>query len=229
MTMRRPGRAQVVALLLVAVLILGWALLVRGKSEPAADYHPLSDGAWWAYSVEGAAFDSLVARVSAAEDQSGNPGHLYIMEVLLPETDQIWHRAIYRVDDAGVMVEELAWEEDGEEYVQAEPGYMLKTPLTEGRTWSWESGFVDSRGEVHDLLLRAEFTVEGREDVEVPAGTFEDCLKVVRDNRYRRQDEWYRVRQVLWYAPGVGLVLEEHFANGQLLGRCLLTDWNSSP
>lgn len=224
--MQRPGRAVIMAL---AVLLVGglWAGLNHFREDPVClllEYYPLAHGSWWEYGVEGAAFDALVARAEAVPEPNGqNPA--YLMEIVIPESDTIWHRAEYTVDSHGIMVQSLTWEERGTDYVQISPGYILMAPLEGDHNWCWETGFSDSEGNDHDLLLRAEFRIEGREDVEVPAGLFQDCLKVVRENRFRQGDEWYRVKQVLWYAPGVGLVLEEHHADGELLGRCYLTDW----
>ncbi len=222
--MRLPNRRILVAA--AAVVVLGAALVLRlGAGPGPSSFYPLSSGAWWDYGVEGAPFERLQARVAGTR---GSGDELVtIVEVVVSETNELWHTATYRVDDQGVLLLDLEWEEGPSLYRQGSPGHILRSPLRAGHTWSWETPYKDSKGQEPDMLLIATFTIGDRETVTVPAGTYEGALRVTRVNQFQVGGGWYEVTQVLWYADGVGMVLEEHYRDDALVGRCFLIEWDA--
>ncbi len=222
--MRLPNRRILLAA--ATVVVLGAVLLYRFASGPGpSSFYPLPPGAWWNYGVEGAPFQRLQARVTGIQG-SGDDAST-IVEVVVPETGEIWHTAAYGVDDLGIVLLCLEWEEGDSLYRQVSPGHILKSPLRDGHSWSWETPYSDVSGREPDMLLEATFTVGVRETVTVPAGTYEGALRVTRVNRFQVRDGWYEVTQVLWYAHGVGMILEEHYRDDALVGRCFLVDWDA--
>ena len=54
----------------------------------------------------------------------------------------------------------------------------------------------------------------GKESVTVPAGTFENCLKVSYIEKSNMGEESMKEYVTAWYAPGIGLVKEESKTKG---------------
>lgn len=74
-------------------------------------------------------------------------------------------------------------------------------PLWLGKRWSSE--FVD-RGAGSDVVVRADYVVEGLDVIAVPAGTFE-ALRIVRTaRRVETGKDWLPRTQISWYAPAIG-------------------------
>src|SRR3990172_4927507 len=89
------------------------------------------------------------------------------------------------------------------------PRLILKEPVTVGAVWEY-NGAVDVDGKIHKYPVRTE--VQRREQVVVPAGTFEAIkvvIKVVTNSGTTTKTEWL--------AKDVGIVRREHFMVGKEL------------
>lgn len=104
-----------------------------------------------------------------------------------------------------------------------EPFIDLKGPLVEGTTWSYETMIVPwSFGIEEEVTLAIDSEiVETGITLETPAGTFEDCIRVVDDGRsignVRLWDEVHQGQAVsiTWqiervWAPGLGSIRERN-------------------
>ena len=84
------------------------------------------------------------------------------------------------------------------------PQIFLPIPIALGTTWTLESEVnTPLTGEI-GINIRAE--VVGIEDVTVPVGTFEDCLKIAQDTAARLGIIELKFTNTMWLAPDVGLV-----------------------
>lgn len=112
-------------------------------------------------------------------------------------------------DEQGIY--EYAEQEPGEfkPKIKDSPAYLIKAPIKAGAGWD-EQYTTESLQQ--DLSLPVKAVIESLDEVvTVPAGTFEQCLKVAKTGRTQRDKgiwgkEEVSVEQYTWYAPGVGLV-----------------------
>jgi len=83
------------------------------------------------------------------------------------------------------------------------PEVFMPYPLNVGTMWT-----VSGKTKVILVTLSSltVATVEAKEDVTVPAGTFRDCFKIRQD--YTTQPIEIKVTTYMWLAPNVGLIKE---------------------
>ena len=101
--------------------------------------------------------------------------------------------------------------------VGAQPMRLLPIPPSLGASWTYSEEIFGPAGDVPATFrIRWAGDVEAVEAVEVPAGTFRDCLRVVSVARHLLDESERSVeyRYVDWYAPDVGLVKSEFSAVG---------------
>jgi hypothetical protein len=83
--------------------------------------------------------------------------------------------------------------------------YMLKNPIKVGNEWWNEAGSHLKRPTIQIKMKAAIDNID--DTVSVPAGTFEECVKVSRSGGIIVQDGTNIKKEfTAWYAPGVGLV-----------------------
>jgi hypothetical protein len=75
-------------------------------------------------------------------------------------------------------------------------------------TSNFTTNYTNCRGESKTTTSSMEFTVEGIEDVTVPAGTFKDCLKLKMksNNMFSDEGQIQSGEETIWLAKGVGEV-----------------------
>lgn len=112
-------------------------------------------------------------------------------------------------DEQGIY--EYAEQEPGEfkPKIKDSPAYFIKAPIKAGTRWD-EQYTTESLQQNVSLPVTA--VIESLDEVvTVPAGTFEQCLKVAKTGRTQKDKgiwgkEEVSVERYNWYAPGVGLV-----------------------
>ena len=216
---RRPARTPRLAALGVAC---GAALLAAGCGErraPSAELFPLEPGHRWTYrqvtELEDGAHDvaALVLRTLPGEDFEDRPafrrrsddGVLY------------WLRR----DASGVYRVATRHELQAEPVKDAAPRYVLKEPLVPGTEWQAPTiPYLLKRTQGYPPELRNEgkpvamrYAIEALEEsVAVPAGRFENCLRVRGSGTLRLYADgsagWRDIVLTTreWYCPGPGLV-----------------------
>ncbi len=100
---------------------------------------------------------------------------------------------------------------DMEPQLKSYPNYLIKYPITLDETWK-----TIQKSSIDDgVLINCMTFVESIDDlVTVPAGTFEQCVKIKSFGKTSRQKriafsivtEEYSLELTDWYAKGVGLV-----------------------
>jgi hypothetical protein len=188
---------------LVVLLILGISGWVWGASQDS--YFPLKEGMTWDFQnkvfdlttknqiVTGKSIKKNLAPVEL-EGTKVVPQVFSFYEpatVLKQETTSFVAK-----DTAGLYVLARKSTNDKETMILAQRYYVLKFPLTKGASWKQEiEGFV------------LQDTVESTDaSVQVPAGTFKNCL-VVKKLYFSPQNPKTILKEtVLWFAPDVGNV-----------------------
>ena len=172
----------------LCVLLLGLWLVSGGPPRPdsrglgeesvrgplPADYFPLAVGNRWHYeSSEGDSFSPVTETWRIVERR----GRDYVLEIRQSLLAGELPSELVSVSSAGVAVQPRAG---------APVAFLIKSPVRLGTTWETAAG----RFEITELS----------ESVVVPAGVFEDCLKI----RFRAHNG--QAAAVTLYAPGVGMV-----------------------
>jgi hypothetical protein len=177
-----------------SLVLVPLAISVTGCAEPLPDYIGLKAGAKWEYAAEvRVAADTLTGRnvfeIAAERELIGDKSYFKTTETALGFGDQEPVVRYARKADEGVF------EVDGQ--MSDQPEYMLMPlDLKLDDQWAMMTAAGDS------LACRAE-SIEG---VEVPAGRYEESLKIVCSGR--RLMSGYEAPAVIveYRAPGVGLV-----------------------
>jgi hypothetical protein len=90
------------------------------------------------------------------------------------------------------------------------PEKLVAGAVTSGRSAA-TSKWKDDEGETNEMKFRNEFEVRviGKEDIEVPAGKFNGCIKIEVISESLEDGEFSHSKYVKWYHPGTGLVKSE--------------------
>jgi hypothetical protein len=184
---------------------------------PSLDYFPLADGASWTYlhssnmgwnetvTIEATSDANRFVSISSA-DPSGASSE---------STFEVVDGDVMRVAEDTLVdgVLDMSTQYDpgfvrfSQRWVDAEPGYSER--LTYQRTEMPAGGTPKPPNERAHI-----FTVEGVEDVTVPAGTFRNCVRVRRQRDYETMSAGMVVtedqRKLYWFCAGVGKVREEN-------------------
>ncbi|MBT8446060.1 MAG: hypothetical protein KJO38_02860 [Gammaproteobacteria bacterium] len=201
------------------------ALLTAGCSGPGSDYFPLEGGLTWQYRISFKTMDGLKEK-------------RYVVDALGPE--QMGSRMVYpkRALDGSLLlfvrkdsgIFRVGRKPRSRRDVIADEPPMTVLPLPIDSQTSWRATSytqaLERTGPPQETLYRISapvkmsYEVQSTDDtVEVPAGTFRDCLRVNGTGEVNIDAGNYigrvtiRVTHTDWYAPGVGLVKsvrEEH-------------------
>lgn len=212
---RTPSRPR--ALMLPGLL---WLLAqLAGCGAGGAEYFPPDKGRWWEYRLT----VTILEETARQKQLLRNVGEgRWGDEQVLVREHTGGEMRIYHTGSEGVR-RVASRMPDAVQPVEDPPGhFVIKAPLEPGTAWPVTSrlSLVESRAfEPRDLLIRRRlpveltYTIEALDDtVEVPAGRFQDCLRVrATGRRVVPVDRGLRsasvdVEAVDWYAPGVGLV-----------------------
>jgi hypothetical protein len=208
---------------LVAVLVLLAAACEQRPVENA--YFPLDAGRSWIYAVrsdDGAGVQTLGV-TSLGEETVGG---LRVTKEQV-ELGGEAHFIYLGVDERGVF--RHATQSPGEDAPGLDEArdYFLGYPLATGKSWKGKGApsFLD----VAEVAVDIRSTVESTgETVEVPAGKFTGCVKVVVNGSAALADGGgvFSVKEQTWYARDVGMVkslVEESVAGGPQEGRIRVT------
>ncbi len=153
------------------------------------DLLPLAEGARWEWESD-VTDDTWFVEVVPGDGLDGDPSFDFVFTVSSGGTDtpQFPH--------------DLYWGEEGWHEVspsEEQPDVFLKLPAEDGL--SWEHLNIGTGNESTTVL-----TYEGRADVSVAAGDFEQCWELSRDKTSTYGATEFTSLFVDWYCPGHGLV-----------------------
>lgn len=202
------------------ILVLAGLLLLGGCGDNGVDYFPLEPGTRWRYSVERTTMDGINEQkfvVQAATPRVWQDERLPV-RISLDGT-----LLYYKKNEQGVFRMAGQHRFDLKPVAIAEDRRMvLKQPLKVGTHWKESSATIvlartgpPQRSEYEITApVTIRYVIEAADDtVTVPAGRFENCLRIHGQGRQSDYDAGnyidrtdITVEQTDWYAPGVGLV-----------------------
>ena len=188
----------------IAVFLgIGVLVLLSACARRPLDYYPLEEGYTWTYQDAGSEKFRTVENFAPRkmDDQRVVPQKITSGESVSflfagRDRDGIYE---YAFQDAG----------DAEPSPREEREWILKGPLKKDAAWEGETSLTLL---MENIPYRISYTVESLEEtVTVPAGTFENCLKVRGRAVVKRERGVLGTLKVevvhdRWFAPGTGLV-----------------------
>lgn len=215
---RHSSRARA-ALLAAAVL----ALLAGCKEPPGSSLFPLEEGRRWTYRLSSEWENDTRERETVVLSNLGRDSAL--------ESGSAWHRRSdtgldywLRADATGIYRVAAKSDVDAEPKPDPAPRFVLKAPIAVGTSWQTttttylmrrNSEFPPEIRHAHPSVP-AVWTIEALDDrVEVPAGRFEQCVRVKGLALLRLFADPVNgfkdmpLTTLEWYCPGVGLVKVE--------------------
>lgn len=215
---RHSPRARA-ALLAAAVL----ALLAGCKEPPGSSLFPLEEGRRWTYRLSSEWENDTRERETVVLSNLGRDSVL--------ESGSAWHRRSdtgldywLRADATGIYRVAAKSDVDAEPKPDPAPRFVLKAPIAVGTSWQTttttylmrrNSEFPPEIRHAHPSVPVV-WTIEALDDrVEVPAGRFEQCVRVKGLALLRLFADPVNgfkdmpLTTLEWYCPGVGLVKVE--------------------
>ena len=215
---RHSSRARA-ALLAAAVL----ALLAGCKEPPGSSLFPLEEGRRWTYRLSSEWENDTRERETVVLSNLGRDSAL--------ESGSAWHRRSdtgldywLRADATGIYRVAAKSDVDAEPKPDPTPRFVLKAPIAVGTSWQTttttylmrrNSEFPPEIRHAHPSVPVVR-TIEALDDrVEVPAGRFEQCVRVKGLALLRLFADPVNgfkdmpLTTLGWYCPGVGLVKVE--------------------
>jgi hypothetical protein len=167
-----------------------------------AEYFPLGQGDTWTYLEDGQNYSTTT--VSGTEVINGTTAKKMLEDsgdytLMTSDSNGITYYKVYEVDESG-------WEQ----FTFSPPGAYIPGEVSVGNKYTGTStlNYTNSEGSSLTGTVSIEVTLQGTENVTVPAGTFNDCLKfsIKRIMSSGQLTESYE--GTLWLAKGVGRVKE---------------------
>jgi hypothetical protein len=170
-------------LTIAGAVCLVFTLMGSTCKTGAADYWPMADGNTWTYrELEIAAYPDSAPDTTIVDEamtqKCGSRVKLYNGTDAWPMGSGDSSYNYFSDSRSAVLIYTSVYD--------TKPDTWLLLPLEESKTWTFGS---------HTMLVR------GKETVEVPAGTYDDCWKV--------EMLVMGGSSVIWFAPNVGMVLME--------------------
>ncbi len=182
------------------------------------EYFPLQEGAYWRYQMNYKTMDGRWDTFFAYENYPSLSNDEQTIHVRKTIDGREYH---YTTDDEGIKVENYEINEGMERRIESNQHYVFKYPLEVGQTWNDKSysQVLIKTGPPQKTVFRitanlpVNVTVEAdNETVTVPAGTFENCIKIsLKGSGFHDAGNYVghtivSIDELRWYAPGVGLV-----------------------
>ncbi|MDZ7736066.1 MAG: hypothetical protein U5P41_08150 [Gammaproteobacteria bacterium] len=217
------------------VVLLLFAMLLTACSNDRQTYFPLDPGTYWRYNIKSTTMDGMetkkyIIQVTQPRDWQG--------ESVPVRTTLAGMHVFYEQNDEGIF--RIATRRHDQKTPTAVPDdrhTVLKYPLQPGTSWSEVAETIalyrtgpPQRSEywIH-APVKLKYVIEATDDsVKVPAGRFDNCLRVQATGRTPNYDAGNYigrtdiiVDKTDWYAPGVGLVksVRKETTTGKVLGR----------
>jgi hypothetical protein len=189
---------------LLGLVLLGLLLMPGCKSDNdnggyrIAEYYPLGQGDTWTYrNSEGSRQDTVAGTetidgVQAVKVQRDDGSY-----ILVTNTNGITQYKEYQQENGG-------WEQ----MVYSPPLSISSSEMSVGDRHTFRSTmtYSDSGGFTDTATVSGETTLEGFEDVTVPAGTFSQCLKLKTTLTFTFPEGSFTIEVTVFLAKGVGEV-----------------------
>lgn len=176
-----------------------------------AQYAPLRVGSAWTWKEIDADTEEITLRTETVTGRvSTDNGERILLEgySVIDGEREGEYRAWYS-DTDGVRIHRT--ESDDFVSVMTSPEVVLPSQMYPGHTYRFESResarFNGNPETIHELTERV---LDGVETIEVEAGRFENCIRVVSETVTTYRNESSLLHQTTWFAPGVGKVKAQY-------------------
>jgi hypothetical protein len=166
-------------------------------SELSETYFPLKPGLTWTYKIISDKHPTKTISITNMPSREINN-----LKLTPRKTEAGGGSTYYLIgsDDKGIYRYGEQKSEKSEPIIDDPRDYYIKTPVSLGTTWDTKAKFG---GE--DLTIN--LTIESLNDsMTVPAGSYQDCLKIKHTSGAQKNGSGLSVEAYEWYAPNVGLV-----------------------
>ena len=200
------------------ILLLPITLLQSCGGTEGNSYFPLQEGAFWLYRMD---YKNMDGQWHTYISYENFPHFEEDGEKIYPRKTINGREYHYVMNEQGVQVQKYDITEAMVTHTEPNEYYVFKFPLEQGQTWNDESisqvlikTGPPQKTEFHiNAKLPVNVTIESLNDrVEVPAGVFDDCMKVtLKGSGFYDAGNYVghtivSIDEERWYAPDVGLV-----------------------
>ena len=195
------------ALLAVGILVL-FACVAVGQEYALQDYMPQKIGSKWTVKQTGGrGEETLTIGIASTMDMGGTPVPLALTQAAdgTPRSGALELVSADAYTLYGVMFGGRRGDGGGDGQLTTipyDPPAAFPGKLTVGQSVE-KAAKVGSGDQQRDVTIKLELAAV--EDVTVPKGTFEDCLKLVYSTQFGDRS----MTRTIWYAKGVGAVKTE--------------------
>lgn len=201
--------------------LFAFSFLATGCGQQEASYYPLAHGLSWEYELS--VKQMLGGGQTTMTLTNLPPRQLGDRDVVPQRMEAPGHSAFMFIAEDANGIFEHAYQEDGEPEIKDPPDYLLKYPIQVGA--SWEDAYKTEMLQ-QKIPVTIKSTIESvAETVTVPAGTFNNCVKVRGVGKAKKSMGLFGaakidVESITWMCPGVGVVksLLEEDGHNLLLG-----------
>lgn len=190
------------------LFLLFFDFLYAQDSNQIKEYYPLQDGNAWTYAVTGK--DGQITTKKIIIEGKKIVDGREVIKVDLPDLNEMAY--FYISEGEGVKVYKYI-NDDGSYKINDTRGLKFPFDLDAARDYDNTHSYkkYDKDGNLlYEAIDKATIQFVGREDVEVPAGKFTDCLKFNCIFRWEAEDGKSHGEQACtsWFAYGTGKVKE---------------------
>jgi len=200
-------------------ILLGKARLMAEDVYNISQYFPLEVDDTWVYRVtliQDVGYSEYVAMSSIKEKSILDGREIYAFENNLNEKPLFY----YSKDGGGIYLHKII--EDESYSIFSPPGVFLtnQMQLNKENIFSGKAKLYDNKGElIEEYKVEMKNKLDGIENITVPGGTFENCLRINSFTNFYKKRNTMTVEQTIWLAKNVGKVKEQN----------LITVYNGEP
>lgn len=209
---------RIFTLCLCIFAVFNTALMAQDAYE-ASKYFPLDINSKWTYEIskiqgEKSTAGDLVVSLVSGDKLDGKDVYLFKSFLNGDAFDTLY----YVLDEGGIYVYKVI-SHDGSSVVFSPPNRSPFLDIVQaGQKYTTSTPaeiYSPVTASTIDGRLELEWTIEGVEDVVVPAGRFEDCLKISSSSVFNTETSITITTQTRWFALGVGKVKEDYVVTSQ--------------
>jgi hypothetical protein len=195
-------KAIKLSLFLICLFLVSSTICKCVKADDLRAYYPLEDQNIWKYEIITVDTEEIEEiKISGKEDIDGQEA----IRMIYGYGDYDF----VGVDSEGAKLYKTA--DTGEGYVVYSPPLMifpftLESVKVHGNEYTYLE-YNEENNIIGGGSLMQEMEFLGKEDIITPAGTFLDCIKIVKmTSRQEKNKSTYKEKEEIWLAKGIGVV-----------------------
>ncbi len=191
-----------------SIIFLGQVRLSAQGSYDISQYFPLDTDDTWIYRaviIQGREQIEELAVSTIKEKSIVNGKETYVLEINLNQNP----RFCYSVDSQGVYLHKMIEDDGYSIFTPPIPVFTNQMQPDKENTFSGKAKLYDNKDElIEEYKIEATNKLEGVESITVPAGKFDNCLKVRIAANYYKKKHTTTTEETLWLAKNIGKIKE---------------------